>query len=318
MRMLARFFTLLLLLTSLSASASLLSQQGKAVRYMQTTEDAVIWAQVGNEVVNVGHVRAGQILAVVPTAADYYEFRFGFGTGFIDKGHLEQVQGKHSLGDLNKPLSNQNLITWKDTPVYNAPSSGSAPFGTLSANLRYPVLSKLKDRLNQTWYQIRIGNRLAWISSLDAQEDNGLPVLTYHHILRDEENTRFRHTSTTTSVRAFNNQMAWLRDRGYATLSMVQLEGYVKNKINLPARAVVITFDDGLKSVNRYAYPILKQYGVRRVNMAEDSGIVKSMMSTDGVHLRWPVVSNNITYYTNDTPAVRKFSKCLESVLLQA
>lgn len=64
--------------------------------------------------------------------------------------------------------------------------------------------------------------------------------------------------------------------------------------------------------------PILKKYSVRYVNMAEDSGIVKSMMYTDGVHLRWPVVSNNITYYTNDTPAVRKFSKCLESVLLQA
>lgn len=64
--------------------------------------------------------------------------------------------------------------------------------------------------------------------------------------------------------------------------------------------------------------PILKKYGVRRVNMAEDSGIVKSMMYTDGIHLHWPVVSNNITYYTNDTPAVRKYSKCLESVLLQA
>lgn len=64
--------------------------------------------------------------------------------------------------------------------------------------------------------------------------------------------------------------------------------------------------------------PILKQYGVRRVNMAEDSGIVKSMMYTDGIHLRWPVVSNNITYYTNDTPAVRKFSKCLEAELLKA
>ena len=85
MRMLARFFTLLLLLTSLSASASLLSQQGKPVRYMQTTEDAVIWAQVGNHVVSVGNVRAGQILAVVPTAADYYEFRFGFGTGLLIK-----------------------------------------------------------------------------------------------------------------------------------------------------------------------------------------------------------------------------------------
>lgn len=163
MRMLARFLTLLLFLTSLSASASLLSQQGKAVRYMQTTEDAVIWAQVGNHVVSVGNVRAGQILAVVPTAADYYEFRFGFGTGFIDKGHLEPVQGKQRvedrLGDLNKPLSNQNLLTWKDTPLYDAPSVSSAPFGTLANNLRYPILSKLKDRLNQTWFQIRIGDR---------------------------------------------------------------------------------------------------------------------------------------------------------------
>lgn len=219
MRMLARFLTLLLFLTSLSASASLLSQQGKAVRYMQTTEDAVIWAQVGNHVVSVGNVRAGQILAVVPTAADYYEFRFGFGTGFIDKGHLEPVQGKQRvedrLGDLNKPLSNQNLLTWKDTPLYDAPSVSSAPFGTLANNLRYPILSKLKDRLNRTWFQIRIGDRLAWVSSLDAQEDHGIPVLTYHHILRDEENTRFRHTSTTTSVRAFTNQMTWLRDQGY-------------------------------------------------------------------------------------------------------
>ena len=106
-------------------------------------------------------------------------------------------------------------------------------------------------------------DRLAYISALDAQPDNGIPVLTYHHILRDEENTRFRHTSTTTSVRAFSNQMTWLRDMGYTTLTMYQLEDYIHNRANLPARAVVITFDDGLKSVSRYAWPVLHQYGMK-------------------------------------------------------
>mgnify|MGYP000517904209 CR=1 FL=1 len=79
--MFMRVVFLLLLLVSGGASASLIAQQGLPARYMQTTEDAAIWAQVGNNVVNVGNIRAGQILAVVPTSADYYEFRFGFGTG---------------------------------------------------------------------------------------------------------------------------------------------------------------------------------------------------------------------------------------------
>ncbi|SNY69208.1 polysaccharide deacetylase family protein [Enterobacter sp. CC120223-11] len=293
--MLIRVIFSLLILLSGGASASLLSQQGQPARYMQTTEDATIWAQVGNNVVTVGNVHAGQILAVVPTAADYYEFSFGFGTGFIDKGHLEPVQGNQrvedSLGDLNKPLSNQNLITWRDTPVYNAPNAGSAPFGVLADNLRYPVMAKLKDRLNQTWFQIRIGNRLAWVSSLDAQLDNGIPILTYHHILRDEENTRFRHTSTTTSVRAFSNQMTWLRDQGYTTLTMYQLEGYIRNKMNLPARSVVITFDDGLKSVDRYAYPVLKEYGFKATAFIISSRIKRHPQKWDPKSLQFMSIS---------------------------
>lgn len=157
----------------------------------------------------------------------------------------------------------------------------------LADNLRYPVISKLKDRLNQTWYQIRIGGRLAYISALDAQEDNGIPVLTYHHILRDEENTRFRHTSTTTSVRAFSNQMAWLQDRGYTTLTMYQLEGYVRNNMNLPARAVVLTFDDGLKSVSRYAYPILKQHGMKATAFIISSRIKRHPQKWDPKSLQF-------------------------------
>lgn len=291
----SRLIAFLFLLLAGSASAAIISEQAVPARYLQTTEDADIWAQVGDKVITVGNIRAGQIIGVVPGEEDYYAFRFGFGSGFIDKGHLGTVTGnkrvQDSLGDLNKPLSNQNLITWQDTPLYNAPDKTSPQFGTLAQNLRYPIIDKLKDRLNQTWFQIRIGNRLAWVSSLDAQEDNGLPVLTYHHILHDEENTRFRHTSTTTSVRAFTNQMTWLRDQGYATLSMYQLEGYVRNRMNLPARAVVITFDDGLKSVSRYAYPILRQYGFKATAFIISSRIKLKPQEWDPKSLQFMSVS---------------------------
>ena len=94
------------------------------------------------------------------------------------------------------------------------------------------------------------------------------------------------------------------------------------------ARIIVImpclhTGTDGAAPARQTTYidlvdPILRGYSVRRVYMADDSGITKAMMDTDGVHLRNPYVVNNITYYTNDTEAVRRYSKCLESEMLKA
>lgn len=167
------------------------------------------------------------------------------------------------LGELNKPLTNQNLITQKTIDVYTAADKDSEVLGTLEGNLRYPIIGKLKDRLNNTWYEVNIGERLGFINELDCEIDNGIPVLTYHHLLKNEENKRFRHTSTTTSDVAFSNQMTYLKQAGYDTISLYQLEAYLKNQINLPGKAIVLTFDDGLKSVYRYAYPVLKDYGFR-------------------------------------------------------
>lgn len=116
--------------------------------------------------------------------------------------------------------------------------------------------------------------------------------------------------TATTSCGAIKWCIEQLQTR-FPEASIVVILPNIRNGANGESPAMQQTYLDTV-------VPILKKYGVRRVNMAEDSGIVKSMMYTDGVHLRWPVVSNNITYYTNDTPAVRKFSKCLESVLLQA
>ncbi len=278
-----------------SAQADLLNENSLATRYMQVKTTAPVQAQVADKVVFVGNIEAGQLLAVVPVSSDYYEFRFGNATGFIERSRLTDVQGKRRvedrLGDLNKPLSNQNLVTIKATPVYSAPDVKSERVGTLADNLRYPVSSRLKDRLNQTWFQIRIGERLAWVSGLDAQEDNGVPVLTYHHILRDDENTRFRHTSTTTSVRAFSNQMAWLSDQGYTTLTLSQLEDYLHNRINLPGRAVAITFDDGLKSVWRYGWPVLRQHGFKATAFIISSRIKRWPQRWDPTRLQFMSLS---------------------------
>ena len=58
--MVMRVLFVLLLLFSGGVGAAL------PARYMQTTEDAVIWAHIGNKTETVGNLRAGQIIAVEP------------------------------------------------------------------------------------------------------------------------------------------------------------------------------------------------------------------------------------------------------------
>lgn len=116
--------------------------------------------------------------------------------------------------------------------------------------------------------------------------------------------------TATTSCGAIKWCIEQLQTR-FPEASIVVILPNIRNGANGEAPATQQAYLDAV-------VPIIKQYGVRRVNMAEDSGIVKSMMSTDGIHLRKAVVSGGVTYYTNDTPAVRKFSKCLEAELLKA
>ncbi|MHA7848372.1 polysaccharide deacetylase family protein [Serratia sp. D1N4] len=252
-----------------AALANLLSEGG-AVKpeYMEVQRDSEVYSLIGEHVIPVGEVKRGQLLKVFPAVAEYYEFKFGHGTGFIDKNDVRGVSKprkkiKDDLGELNKPLTNQNLITPRPINVYTAADNKSEIFGVLDENLRYPIIGKLKDPLNNTWYEVNIGERLGYVSELDGEIDTGIPVLTYHHMLKNEENKRFRNTSTTTSDVAFSNQMTYLKQAGYDTISLYQLEAYLNNQINLPGKAVVLTFDDGLKSVYRYAYPVLKAYGFR-------------------------------------------------------
>ncbi|MDR0805163.1 MAG: polysaccharide deacetylase family protein [Enterobacteriaceae bacterium] len=257
-------------------------------------------AQIGDQIMKVGHLNKDDEILVYATDSDNYQFTFGNAYGFIPQSAV--TPAKTSKKDLKIALANQrkinqNLITVQQTPIYNQPKENSSVFGMLEANLRYPIIGRLSGSDGELWYEINIGDNAKYILATDCEPDDGLPVLTYHHILTDKENINFRNTSTTTSNTAFDSQMAYLKQAGYQTISMYQLEGYVKNTINLPAKAVVLTFDDGLKSVYRYAYPILKKYDfeatafiissrIKRHPQAWDSNSLQFMSISELEHIR--------------------------------
>lgn len=180
-------FSLYVIFIPQTALADLLPDSWQQYQYMQAERDSEIYSLVGEHVIPVGQIKQGQVLNVFQADAEYYEFRFGNGTGFIAREDLSERKNpeapRDNLGDLRKK-SFQNLVTSRSVTVYSQADNQSAPVATLEENLRYPILNKQKDRLNQTWYEINLGDRLGYVSELDAELDNGIAVLTYHHILK--------------------------------------------------------------------------------------------------------------------------------------
>ena len=88
-----------------------------------------------------------------------------------------------------------------------------------------------------------------------------IPVLMYHEVVEAEERARkVRRTNPayTLTVGRFREQMAWLADNGYHTLTLYD----VLDPSCRPEKSVVITFDDGWENNYIHALPILREFGL--------------------------------------------------------
>lgn len=84
-----------------------------------------------------------------------------------------------------------------------------------------------------------------------------IPVLMYHNIVLDEN---FHNQPDTVSVSMFDEQMKYLYDNNYKTLSMQEFYCWKIKKCSVPEKSVLITFDDGFYGIHYLGEPILKKY----------------------------------------------------------
>lgn len=93
----------------------------------------------------------------------------------------------------------------------------------------------------------------------------GIPILMYHEVAdRREIDELARRTQRGYIVlrQHFEHQMAYLAAAGYHSISLRQLYSWSQSGTSLPPDPIVITFDDGFSGNFRYAFPVLRQFGL--------------------------------------------------------
>lgn len=88
-----------------------------------------------------------------------------------------------------------------------------------------------------------------------------LPVVTYHRVNRGS-------ASLTVSPENFENHCKALSDNGWRGVSLYEAENFFLEGEPLPAKSVLLTFDDGYLDNYVYAWPILQKYGHKAVVFA--------------------------------------------------
>lgn len=85
----------------------------------------------------------------------------------------------------------------------------------------------------------------------------GLAILMYHKVSEQVND------GLTVSTDTLELHFAWLKEMGYQTLSFRELKNLMAERLTLPKKTVILTFDDAYRSFKELALPVLKKFGFK-------------------------------------------------------
>lgn len=90
---------------------------------------------------------------------------------------------------------------------------------------------------------------------------NKVAVLGYHGLIEENDESN----DMLINVDKFEKEMKYLKNMGYDSLTLEDMECYMNKKCKIKQHSVLITFDDGYISNYKLAFPILKKYNLNAV-----------------------------------------------------
>ncbi|MGY4828961.1 polysaccharide deacetylase family protein [Sphaerotilaceae bacterium SBD11-9] len=156
--------------------------------------------------------------------------------------------------------SNEGVIARNDRWLIYMPqaqdSTASIAARFLGSSQRDWEIAEANDGAKlRTGYPVIVPLKPANPTGVKHDRYQTIPILCYHRVGNST-------SKMTVSSAAFAEQLEWLVKNDYRVLRLQDVAAFIDGKQAVPARSVVLTFDDGYESYYRYAYPLLKKHGM--------------------------------------------------------
>jgi len=118
-----------------------------------------------------------------------------------------------------------------------------------------------------------------------------LPVIMYHSVL-DSKSKAGKYTVTPAVL---EQDLQYLKEHGYTAVLPSEVIAFAQGKGSLPARPVMLTFDDGYYNNYTYVYPLLEQYDMRALisvvgSFTQQYSVNGAPMHNAYSHLSWDLL----------------------------
>lgn len=113
-----------------------------------------------------------------------------------------------------------------------------------------------------------------------------IPILMYHYVrvVTDPKDTIGINLSVKPEL--FAQQMRYLAENGYTTLTMSDVYAILAGRQPLPPKPIALTFDDGYRDFYTAAWPVLRQY-----NFKATSYVVSGFIDADP-YMTWAMIKD--------------------------
>lgn len=88
-----------------------------------------------------------------------------------------------------------------------------------------------------------------------------VPILMYHYIEDPPPDADSIRRDLSVSPRDFKRQLRYLKQEGYESITLNDLVLFLTVGQPLPAKPIILTFDDGYRDAYTHAFPLLQRFG---------------------------------------------------------